>query len=67
MRKAYTFILTLLPAEDENPLLRGKIQFITTGEEANFIGDQEMIEYVRKCIDPDPEIDPLTSARPLSQ
>lgn len=43
MRKKHSFLLTIIPAEDQpQAILRGRVEFITTGDAYTFNGLQDL-------------------------
>jgi hypothetical protein len=47
MRQPHTFVLTLLPDDQNAGFLRGRIRLVASEEEATFIGINELIHLIR--------------------
>ena len=51
MRKKHTFLLTIVPAEDQpQPALGGRLEFISTGDSFTFTNMQELQQLIMKEI-----------------
>jgi hypothetical protein len=50
MRKRYTFVLTIMPAEEDAARLQGRIRFIHNGKPAAFSGVDELQQLIFKTI-----------------
>jgi hypothetical protein len=50
MRKKHTFLLTILPSEEQPPMLRGRLQFIPTGSAFTFTNLQELQQLIESEI-----------------
>ena len=49
MRKKHTFLLTIVPAEDQpQPALGGRLEFIATGDSYTFTNMQELQQLILK-------------------
>ncbi len=42
MRKKHTFLLTIFPSEEQHSMLRGRLQFISTGSVFTFTNLEEL-------------------------
>ena len=42
MRKKHTFLLTIFPSEEQQSMLRGRLQFISTGSTFTFTNLEEL-------------------------
>ncbi len=50
MRKKHTFLLTIFPSEEQNSMLRGRLQFISTGSVFTFTTIEELQELIENEI-----------------
>lgn len=50
MRKRYTFVLTIMPAEENNARLQGRVRFIHNGKATTFSGIDELQQLIFKTI-----------------
>lgn len=50
MRKRYTFVLTILPSEDDTARLQGRLSYIHNGKTATFSDVEELQELIHKTI-----------------
>lgn len=46
MRKKHTFLLTIFPSEEQSSMLRGRLQFISTGSAFTFTTIEELQELI---------------------
>lgn len=74
MRKRQSFLLTLIPAEDDQSSIHGKITTITNGRTSNFANLDELYELLKDELKDSPTISneihsifPLMSASSVSQ
>lgn len=51
MRKKYSFILTILPNEDSERDLRGRLQFVSNQESRTFKGIHELEDLICKMVE----------------
>jgi UDP-galactopyranose mutase len=50
MRKKHTFLLTIIPSEEQRSKLRGRLQFISTGSAHTFTSIEELQELIQREI-----------------
>jgi hypothetical protein len=74
MRKRQSFLLTLIPAEDDQSSIHGKITTITNGRTSSFANLDELYELLKDELRDNPlvsdeihSIFPLMSASPAPQ
>lgn len=56
MRKRYTFVLTIMPAEEDAARLQGRIRFIHNGKPAAFSGVDELQQLIFKTIQTESDV-----------
>lgn len=59
MRKRYTFVLTILPSEEDMARLQGRLSYIHNGKTATFSDAEELQELIHKTILTDSEAVPV--------
>jgi len=55
MRKRKSFLLTIVAAEDESPLICGRLKTINTGQTASFCSVDELRNLILAEFDPEKE------------
>lgn len=50
MRKKHSFLLTIIPSEEQTPALRGRVQFIADGTSSTFTNLQELQQLIENQI-----------------
>jgi len=69
MRKKYTFLLTILPTEDEDDALRGRLQLVQSNRAETFTNVEELQVLINRALlsaPNDSENDVDTTAVPSS-
>ncbi len=50
MRKKYTFLLTILPAEDDDEALRGRLQLVQSNRAETFTNLDELQKLIQEVL-----------------
>ncbi len=51
MRKKYTFLLTILPTEDDDEALRGRLQLVQSNRADTFTNLDELRKLIQQVLD----------------
>ncbi len=56
MRKKYTFLLTILPTEDDDEALRGRLQLVQSNQAETFTNLDELRKLIQEVLTNSPEL-----------